>query len=305
MADGSVRSDPLEQDLSPERVNYAIGVQLDAQDFLAEQTYHRAQLARMLRYLAGMGTLAGLRVSPPATGDAELTLRVEPGLAIDRLGRLIEIRVAQCIRLARWFADQTPDALRAALHRAPAVPVDAAVVADVFLSWHAAPRGKTPAFVAGPFAALDAVVPARLADAHELRLVLRKESTAPAPGGTDPTPLPSPNNFWPDPAGIADAAERRRQMLQAVLGSWHEGTAFRTGESLDPLREHVEGEDPTAVLLARVTIPAALDPAAPSGTMPALRADQPVGIDNSLRPFVFLPGKWLGEAFTAGPLTLP
>ena len=57
-------ADPLEQDAAPERVNYATGVLLDAQDFLDEQTYHRARLARALKYVVGMGTIAGLGVTP-------------------------------------------------------------------------------------------------------------------------------------------------------------------------------------------------------------------------------------------------
>jgi hypothetical protein len=91
--DPFVPADPIETAPPPERVNYATGVLLDAADFRDEQTYHRGRLARALRYLVGFGTIAGLRVVPPAATDAELELRVEPGLAIDRYGRLIESKV--------------------------------------------------------------------------------------------------------------------------------------------------------------------------------------------------------------------
>src|SRR5262245_39411860 len=123
----TISPDPLETASNPERVNYATGVLLDAHDFQDEQTYHRARLARALQYLVGIGTISGLGVVPPDAGDAELHLKVQPGLALDRFGRLIELDVPECIRLARWFAAQDTSVLRGALHRAPAVPVDLAV----------------------------------------------------------------------------------------------------------------------------------------------------------------------------------
>jgi hypothetical protein len=293
-------TDPLPAAIA-ERLNYATGVMLDAVDFRDEQTYHRARLARALKYLIGAGTVAGLGVVPPDANDAELNLKVQPGLAIDRYGRLIEIAAAQCIRLTRWFAAQDNATLRAALHRAPAVTVDAAVVVDVFLGWHQCERAKTPALASGPFDALDAVVAARLADCFELELVAREESTdAPAGGGPAPT-IPTPANFWPDPFTITDPAQRRTRMLQTVIGGWFEDPA---AGALPPLREHVAGQDPSAVLLARVTIPVTV-PAGGTDARLLLRLDQRVSVDNSLRPFVFLPGRWLGQAPVVQPLVLP
>src|SRR5262245_56809018 len=226
--DPFVPTDPIESAPPPERVNYATGVLLDAADFRDEQTYHRGRLARALRYIAGFGTVAGLRVVPPAEGDNELELRVQPGLAIDRYGRLIEIQGAQCISLARWFDAQTTPLLRSAVQRSPRVTMAAAVVVDVFLSAHDCARAKTPALAAGPFDALDAVVAARLADGHRLELVPRAEGP--------PDPIPTPENFWPDPMTEPNPAERRRRMLEAVLGSWDEAGA----DGLTPLAEHVE-----------------------------------------------------------------
>lgn len=298
MADTLI-SDPLQTATPAERLNYATGVLLDATDFRDEQTYHRARLARALQYLIGAGTVAGLGVEPPAASDAELHLTVQPGLAIDRYGRLIEIDAAQCIRLTRWFAAQDNGTLRAALHRTPAVAVDAAVVVDVFLGWHQRERAKTPALAAGPFDALDAVVAARLADGFELRLVPRAESTEPPPGGGGAPTIPTPANFWPDPSSIADPAVRRTQMLQAVIGGWFENPA---GGPLAPWREHVPSQDPSAVLLARLAIPVTV----PAGGGRLLqRLDLRVTADNSLRPFVFLPGRWLGQAPGVQPLVLP
>lgn len=290
--DAAALADPLEAMPPPERVNYATGVLLAAEDFRDEQTYHRARLARLLSGLAGFGTLAGLRVTPPAADDAELELHVAPGLAIDRFGRLVEITEPYCIRIARWAAGLSTAALRAAVHRAPRVAVPVAIVADVFLAALSCARAKTPAFATGPFDALDAVVPARLAEAAQLELVPRAE------GGPDP--IPSPRNFWPAPDATAEAR------LQAVLDSWEVGTAATAADgSLDPLAEHVTGRNTASVLLARVTVPVVLAADSASDVRPQLDMTQRVAVDNSLRPFVFFPGKWLGRAFTAQPLVQP
>src|SRR5262245_37226124 len=108
----STRNDPLAAAAETaragvlDRVFYATGILLAADDFDAEQTYHRGRLARALAYLHGSGTVAGLRVGvlpalapgadPAFLQGREEELRVQPGLAIDRLGRLIEIPRAAC-----------------------------------------------------------------------------------------------------------------------------------------------------------------------------------------------------------------
>ena len=280
-ADPLAPADPLETMPAPERVNYATGVLLDAEDFRDEQTYHRGRLAAALRSLVGFGTIAGLKVVPPADDDPELELSVEPGIALDRFGRLIEVQGPQCIRLARWFDAQTNALLYGALHppASDAGPRD--VVVDVFLSAQDCARGKTPAFATGPYDALDAVTPARLAELPFLELVPRTEDGA----------IPAPANGWP----AADAAAADK--LNAVLGSWDGGTLNTASDGgLDPLVEHVAGHDTSAILLARVTIPADIADAAPAGTRPTLAGTRAVTVDNMLRPFIFLPGKWLGAA---------
>jgi hypothetical protein len=55
-------SDPLLRKTASERLHYATGELLGADDFRDEQTYHRRQLARALLHQYGSGTLAGLRV---------------------------------------------------------------------------------------------------------------------------------------------------------------------------------------------------------------------------------------------------
>ena len=285
--------DPLERPAAPERVNYQTGVLLQAEDFRDEQTYHRGRLALALRHLVGFGTVAGLAVRAPGPEDNELELSVEPGVAIDRYGRLVELGTPYCIRLARWFAAQETGDLRAAIHRAPRTPLDVALVADVFLSARDCGRGKTPSLASGPFDALDALVPARLAEQPELNLVLRKEGA--------PAAIPTPANFWP--RGNAS----REAKLRAVLGSWDLGLAGGLDDGPEPLTEHVEEPDAdlAAVLLARVAIPVTLAADAPSGTRPVLDLTERVRTDNALRPFIYLPGKWLGRAAADIPLAEP
>lgn len=288
LADPFAPADPLEARPAPERVNYATGMMLQADDFAAEQTYHRGRLAQLLRYLLGSGTLAGLKVVPPGPGDSLLELKVEPGIAIDRYGRMIEIGSAQCIKLASWFVAQDGRYLRAATHDAPRTPLPQAVVADVFLSAEACGRGKTPSFASGPFDALDALVPARIGENGHLELVLRMEGN-PDPGGGPGVAgdIPVPENFWP---GDTSAVGARN----AVLASWDIGFSTNAGETLDGQQEHVPGHDPSAVLLGRVMIPVTLDRSGPATLEPELDTTQPVQVDQTIRPIIYFPGKWLG-----------
>jgi len=276
------------QILPPDRVYYAEGVLLAADDFRDEQSYHRGRLARILTYLHGAGTVAGLKTvwdkllepgddaSFPA-GRAE-ELRVEPGLAVDRLGRLVEVSRDSCLRLDNWYQSQDPAELAAAFN-----VVSQVVVADVFIRFVPCERGRTPAFATGPFDALDAAVPSRIRDAFELSLVPRKEA--------DP---PLPKSPWPDLTTGSDA-DRLESLHEALLDAWHEGTDFLDGQGrLLPAEEHVAGQDTTSVFLARVEIPATA-PAQAGERPPRTNAD--VEVDNLGRRFVYPAGTlaaWLG-----------
>lgn len=287
-------ADPLTTQPRAERTAYATGMLLDAQDFSDEQTYHRGRLARALAFVAGGGTLAGLQVSYlPATGSQPEEIQVAAGLAVDRLGRLVEIQRPACLRLARWFtalqAEVGGDNLSQATHEnlgrfvsprftEAATPLPArALVADVFVRFAACAVGLTPSFAQGPFDALNAVSAARLRDAYELQLIPRPSLD------DDYTGLPLP---VADPV-IADtgatAAARRNAMQDSVLQAYG-------GGSLDPLPEQPAGADLSAVFLARVFIP--VDAANP----PARIAD-PVLVDNWARRFLPplpLLGQWAG-----------
>jgi hypothetical protein len=56
----------------------------------------------------------------------------------------------------------------------------------------------------------------------------------------------------------------------------------------------VRGHDFGAVLLARITIPVTLAANAAADKRPVLDLGKKVQADNAIRPFIFLPGKWLG-----------
>ncbi len=302
-------TDPLYAQPLSERPLYATGMLLDAQDFADEQTYHRVQLARALAFLAGGGTLAGLRVTHQAatTGANALAeeIRVEPGLAVDRLGRLIELPRPACLRLPRWYdanhAADGGDTLKrsayanlnrflsaraiaeAALPGAAVVP-DRGVVADVFLRFVACPRGLTPSFAAGPFDALNAVSTSRVRDAYELLLVTR----AGLDDAYDGLPVA------PGAAAVgdadADAALRRAALQDAVLAGYAAGGRSGSAGQLAPLPEQPAGLDPTAQFIARILIPVA------AGDPPVRQGDA-VLVDNWRRRFIpsaSLLAQWTG-----------
>lgn len=284
-------ADPLTGKYSAERVNYATGVMLQADDFEAEQTYHRGRLAMLMRHMLGFGTLAGLKVVAPKAENSLLEIRVEPGIAIDRYGRMIEVQGPQCIEVGRWFANQPQKRLQVSTHNKPRTSFDKAVVADIFLSAHPCGRGKTPSFASGPFDALDALVAARVAENPKLELVLRSEGNPdPERGAAQPADLVQPKNFWPKAA--ADA----KGQLDAVMASWDHGVADNANENLRPLVEHVPGRDYSAILLARVAIAVTAENDARGDTITKMDTGKGLTIDNSIRPFIYFPGKWFGQA---------
>jgi hypothetical protein len=295
----TTREDPLLDAFNPEqqplagpmdRAHYATGMLLDALDFQTEQTYHRGRLARALRYLHGYGTVAGLAVTHDlGTAEEPEELAVEPGLAIDRLGRLIELPQAVCIRLNNWYEQQDVDDLRLALY----TNTFEGVFVDVFIRFIVCEFGKTPAFPDGPFDAIDAAQPSRLRDAYQVSLALRSVVMS-----SDPTPVevppPLPANPWQAVADAGEDTARRDALQAAILAAWQEGTEDWDEDGPEPGGEHVDGQDPTAVFLARVFIPA-------TDAGPDQRPDRnlttPVTVSYNGRPFALTPAalaSWLG-----------
>lgn len=292
--------DPLLLQPAPERPAYATGQLLDVQDFSDEQTYHRGRLARALGALAGNGTLAGLRAGyAAASATMPEEIRIEPGYAVDRLGRLIEIPRPACTRLQRWFegisALDAGDTLRRSAYdnlgrfassraQAEAALPARAVVADVFIRFLACPRGFTPAFAAGPFDALNAVSTSRLRDAYELQLLARTDLDDAHTG------LPAAGA---DLAAIADPTARKAALQDAIFNAWSASGHASEAGALPPASEHLPAMDTTAVWLARLFIPVTAD------TIPQRDASGSVLVDNYSRRFVPaqpLLARWIGAA---------
>jgi hypothetical protein len=298
-----------------ERLYYAMGVLLDATDFDAEQAYHRGRLARALAYLHGMGTAAGLKAGhkPPATPQTPETeeITVDAGLAVDHFGRLIEVPNDACLKLDRWYWQdglQLSDfgvfnsadfGLTPGTVGAPAT----GVVADLFLRFRGCQRGKTPAFAVGPFDATDAVVPSRLRDEYELKLV-------PRPGGTPPPAVPKDTTFPDD--SQANLGTRRASLRAAIFDAWRGSRAEELAKlwtstfipvSLlvdeNEVDHHVR--DPAWVFLARAVIgtsPGTDTRNKPGGgTLERPKRSGVVLVDNDSRPFSLTTAavaRWIG-----------
>ena len=95
--------------LSPDlRVFYQYGMVLGLDDFLQEQTHNLGLDYHHERALHGYGTVYGLHVTTSTPPDApnDVTVTVEPGMAIDQWGREVTVPSAQCARLGAWLAAQ-------------------------------------------------------------------------------------------------------------------------------------------------------------------------------------------------------
>ncbi len=165
-------ADRLGLGVAARRLNYHTGMLLDAEDLRSEQTYHRSRLARALATLHGHGTIAGLAVGT-LDHDGELHITISPGLAIDRLGRLIELAETHCLRLDRWLEEIRlgPNG-RTELEDAFST---GALTADVFIAYSECEQGLRPALPQANVDALDAAVPGMLAESGRCELVLRQE----------------------------------------------------------------------------------------------------------------------------------
>src|SRR5437870_2692508 len=100
----SLATGGLEPDL---RVNYSLGMVLGLDEFRQEALYFLEKEYLQYRALHGFGTVYGLKVTTTHPGlPGEVTLTVDPGMAIDQWGRPIVLRSAQCAHLGAWLAAQ-------------------------------------------------------------------------------------------------------------------------------------------------------------------------------------------------------
>jgi hypothetical protein len=85
------------------RVKYSLGLVLGVDEFEQEQSFFLERGRLHNRALHGYGTVYGLRVK--GAGETEPDkITVEPGLAVDPLGREIRVAQAQCAQLNEWLA---------------------------------------------------------------------------------------------------------------------------------------------------------------------------------------------------------
>ena len=82
------------------RVRFFPGQMISAEDFEAEQNYHREKRRLLNRLLLGAGVVEGLGVSVSGS-DVE----VSKGTAIDRLGNEVVAEVPIGLDLAEWAGD--------------------------------------------------------------------------------------------------------------------------------------------------------------------------------------------------------
>ncbi len=281
-------TDTLNPPPAPQRVYYSTGRMMGVADFQADQDYHRGRLARALVQLFGSGTVSGLLVQTDGNTDpTQLEIQVTPGIAIDRVGRIIEVPRLVCIVLQNWL-NQTTQAWKS--QQTSPVPGQAALpdpntaihdgahlMVDVFATFVPCTRGLTPNFASeDDYDATDSFAANRWLDSFAMQLVLR----------TDQTPL-TPVDPWKASGAIAasgsNLAAPNLVNLQNLLLAATAGPAAAAVEY--PLNF-----DNTSVFLARLLIAAT---AGTAGQIPTWDLTH-ISIDNNSRLFVY-PAALLGR----------
>jgi hypothetical protein len=203
-------------------------------------------------------------------GPALLEIEVTPGLAIDRVGRMIEVPRTVCIRIQPWLTNQSVSDLNSALHSGN-------ILVDVFATFAACTRGVTPCFATqDDYDATDAFTANRLLDSCAMQLVLRTDAAPRLP--QDPW-LPS-GAVPSGPITPAIAQSLKQSILAANSGP--SATAPFTTNGPMPA-EIPPGFDPSSVFLARISIPAT---AGASGQAPNYNLNN-IAIDNLSRLFLY------------------
>lgn len=270
--------DGLETRPVPERLFLHDGALLTQEHFRAEQLYHRGQVSRLALHLHGAGTVAGLDVRYDPQSGADVEVKVAAGLALDRLGRLIELPYESCLNVATWLRQQDKEAATQA-HvltglRAAGGGLPEHLVADIYLGFHACARQPEPAFATGNAETIDGVQASRILDSGLLSFVIR-------PDGDDrePSSLPASQILG---AVTADDIRTYKRMTAWGL-TQPENHPFRLPAG-GTISEHITAgsrQDGSEVLLARLILPV------------VTAVDKPVLFDETidLSPAQFVPNQ--------------
>ena len=237
-------------------------------------TFTAGPLAPVWSTAIGSTTLDGKPATPAWTcaGPAQLEIEVTPGMAVDRVGRMIEVPRTVCIRIQPWLANQALADLNSFLSGG-----SGNILVDVFATFVPCARGVTPCFATqDDYSATDAFSSNRMLDSFAMQLVLRNDAS---PG--------LPKDPW-DAAGAVPTGAITPAIAQSlklsILGT-NSGPAstppFAASGPKPP--EIPPGFDASSVFLARITIPAT---AGASGEPPNFDLNSII-IDNLARLFLY------------------
>jgi hypothetical protein len=193
-------------------------------------------------------------------GPSSLEIEVTPGVAVDRVGRIIDVPRTVCIRIQPWLANQSVSDLNSFLSSGN-------IMVDVFATFVPCTQGVTPCFATqDDYSATDAFSPNRLLDSFAMQLVLR----------TDATPR-TPRDPWL-PVGPMPSSAITEDIVKSLKLS-----ILSAKPSASAPIEYPPGFDQTSVFLARILIPVtAGDPGQP----PKYDLNA-ISIDNLSRLFLY------------------
>jgi len=237
-------------------------------------TFTSGPIAPVWSTAIGSTTLDGNPAIPAWTcvGPAQLEIEVTPGMAVDRVGRMIEVPRTVCIRIQPWLANQPLADLNSFVTSG-----SGNVLIDVFATYVACTRGVTPCFgTQDDYSATDAFSANRMLDSFAMRIVLRDDSGAGLP--KDPWDVAG---AIPSGAITPDIAKSLKQSILAANSG--PGSTPPFADSGPTPSEIPPGFDASSVFLARISIPAT---AGASGEPPVFDLNS-ITIDNLARLFLY------------------
>lgn len=248
--------DPMENVAGTERLRLFDGILLTADHFRTEQLYHRARLARLLGYLHGAGTVAGLDVVWRDAGGGAMEVVVSPGIAIDYRGRILEMGYESCLDIADWTADALADPERSAQiatgRRGPEAGLPDHFRVDIFAEFAAFARRPEPAFATGNADQIDGTEATLAQDSLYLNMVIR-DAGAIADPATDLLPESMISRLVPGAVDAAAIQAAKRQTLWRALAPRPDTLAPSPDQ---PVTEHdLTRQAFGGVFLARLAIP--------------------------------------------------